>query len=243
MRAMATPSLPLVKGTNHPRWFGPFGALLVVCGLVGAFAGYDALRAMSPNKLVGVIGIGGFVLSLVITMVLGKLTKRDLLVDADGIEVTGRGKSMRIRWSEPHDLYYRAIASGAMPSVEKVSVRTGDGRRIDVDNVDIPGNPNAKVPTVVEHYSTAANWPRIEARLAAGEDVSFGALRMSRERIQAGVISHATDNTICLQIDKGRIQIGSKGKWFASKVWIRDVANYPCLLRAVGQVAQARPPG
>ncbi len=229
---------PVLVGITQPRWLPPIAGIILLPGVVGLFAGIDGLRGKhGADEIVGVVGIGCFVISFAIIIVFTKLLARRLQVDAGGVEVRTRsGKVTRIQWSEPHEVYYRAISGALAPRVERASVRTPDGRRIDVDNVRIPGNPNAGVPNLVERYSTAASWPSIHARLHAGEDVVFGAVRLNRERLKIGLLSHPLGRPLRLDIDRGLIQVQAEGKWLSSKVWVRDVANYPCLLRAVGEL-------
>jgi hypothetical protein len=234
----------VLKGSNHPRWFAPLGAVLVLGGLLGAFAGYDAMRSEPMNAKVAYGGLGTLAFALLAVFAVSAFTKREITVDGEGIDVRTRGgKTMHIDWSEPHDFYYRGIVASGMPTVEKVTLTTEDGRRIDVDSVSVQGNPNACVPKVIEQYSTAAMWPKIQARLAAGEEVRFGAVTMSREKIKIGPLTHSLEKRVTLQIEAGKLKIGTEGKWLQSEVGVSDVANYPSLLKAIGQVSQALPPG
>jgi hypothetical protein len=242
MRTMATQGPTVLEGTSRPRWFGAVVAILVLGGLAAGFAGYDALSRMAVDKVRGGAFVGAFVVALVAALLLAIGTSGRLVIDADGIELRRRGKATRIRWSEPHDIYYDAMTGSDTPAVESVTVRTADGRRIDVGKISVPERPNANVAKVVEQYSTTANWPRIQERLEAGEEVEFGAARMSRKTLNLGELTHTMEHPICFQIERGVIQVGVDKKWQASTVRVRDVANYPCLLRAIGQVAQARPP-
>ncbi len=239
---MATQASTVLEGTSRPRWFGVAIALLALIALGGAFFGHSVLNRMVPDK---VQGFGALALSgaaLLGAILLGALAKTGLTIDNDGIELRRGGKSTRIRWSEAHDLYYQAMTGSDAPALENASVRTADGRRIDVGKVTVPEKPNANVPKAIEQYSTAANWPRLQERLEAGEQLELGRARMSRDRLELGDISHPMDRPICFRIDQGVIQVGSGKSWQSSKVRVCDVANYSCLLRAIGQVAQARPP-
>jgi uncharacterized protein DUF6585 len=232
-------AIPTLRGMTHPRWYGGVGAFVVLLGAIGLFGGIDGLRA-SPQKLgLGIAGIGAFVVSIAIMVLVSKLVRRELTVDGEGVQVrTKKGVLTRIRWDEPHDLYLRAIApvglaKAAMPSMQKVSVRAPDGRRIDVDDVRIPGNPNAGVPELASRCSTAASWPRISARLDAGEDVDFGVLRLSRTRVRIGSKELPLTELSGTRVDKGELEIlGANGRSFG-KVWVRNVANYPSLMRAL----------
>jgi hypothetical protein len=233
-----------LQGTTHPRWFGGVGALLVLVGGVGVFAGIDALRATPQNATAGIVGIGSFVVAIAVVVVVAKLVARKLVVDADGVEVRTRaGEVTRIRWSEPHDLYCRAIAPAGLtkamvPAVAKASVRTPDGRRIDVDDVRVPGNPNAGLPAFVERCSTAANWPKIAARLGAGEDVAFGKVRLSNERVQIGRATLPLDRPLDVRVENGKLELKAADKWLVSEVWFRQIANYPCFMRALAERAR-----
>jgi hypothetical protein len=226
---LPTEMIERLEGTSHPRWYGGVGALIVLVGAVGLFSGIDALRASPPSTAFGIVGIGGFVVAIAIMAVVGKLVARRLIVDADGVEVRTRGGDVtRIRWSEPHELYTRAIGG----SLKKVSVRAPDGRRIDVDSVRVPGNPNAGVPAFVEHRSTAAAWPAIAAQLAAGQDVAFGKkVRLSRARVQIGRTSIAREARIAVRVHQGKLEL--KGARGSASIWVRQVANFPCLMRAL----------
>ena len=182
-------------------------------------------------------------LAIAIAVLLSVATKQELQIGTKGIKVKkGFGQPVEIIWSEPHDYYYLAVSGASTPSVESASLRTEDGRRIDVTDVKLPEHPEARIPALVEQYSTAANLPKIREQLDADEDVDFGAVRLNRERIEIGNVSQPMEDGIVLQIDKGLIRVGCAGKWTSTKTPVRDVANYPCLLRAVGQISQALPP-
>ncbi|HET6582194.1 MAG TPA: DUF6585 family protein [Nannocystaceae bacterium] len=231
--ALPTAMIETLEGTTYPRWFGGVGAAFVLVGALGFFAGIDALRASPPRTVIGIVGIGSLVVLVAVLVVAAKLVRRRLIVDKDGIEVRMRsGEVMRIRWAEPHDFYFRALATAG---VTKASVRAADGRRIDVDSVRVRGTPNAGVPAFVEQCSTAANWPKISARLGAGEDVQFGKVRLSNERVQVGRTALPLDRPIEVRVHNGKIELKGAGKWFVSDVWVRQVANYPCFLRALAE--------
>ncbi|MBI4704075.1 MAG: hypothetical protein HY744_23445 [Deltaproteobacteria bacterium] len=234
----------VVQGVARPRWFAPLGASMGLVALVGAFVGYDGFGRPQPDASVGGAGLGVLLAAIAVVLAVATATRREIRIDGEGIDVRiGRGEPTRIRWSEPHDFFCLAVSGTVAATVEKARLQTADGRRIDVDNWRLPGSPAAGLPRLVEQYSTAASWPKIEARLDAGEEVGFGAVKVSRERILLGERSHPMDKGLALQLDQGRLRVGAGGKWEASDVCVRDVANYPCLLRAIGQVSQARPPG
>ncbi len=239
---MATPGSKVLKGSSHPRWFAPLASLLVVATLGAGFVGFDALNREAPNPSIGWGGLGAAATAVLAVIALASRTKRELTVDADGIEARVGGKTTRIRWAEPHDYCFRSIAAGGTPTVQTALIRTSDGRTIAVDDIDVPGHANAGVPRLVEQHSTAANWPKLKARIEHGEDVEFGPVSVSHERIKVGSHTFPKDRPISLQVDKGLIQVGADGTWTNSGVAVRDVANYPCLLRAIGQVTQARAP-
>lgn len=226
-----------LEGTWHPQWYGPLGALVVLVGALFFFAGIDALLEDPPSTVFGIVAIGGFVVGVAIIALVSKLVARRLIVDKDGVEVRSKsGNALRIRWAEPHELYTRAIDSAvpltSMGAVKKVSVRAADGRRIDVDDVRVPGNPNAGIPAFVDHCSTAALWPSIAARLAAGEDVAFGKkVSVSRARVRIGGTSIARDAPIAVSVHQGKLEL--KGARGTSTIWVRQVANFPCLMRAL----------
>jgi len=233
----------LIKGTTRPGWFTAAAVLVVLAGIAGAFVGYDALSKPQPNTTVGYGGMAALVAAIAIALLLSIVTKQELEVGTKGIKVKkGFGQPVEIAWSEPHDYYYLAVSGASTPSVERASLRTADGRRIDVADVKLPEHPEARVPALVEQYSTAANLPKIREQLDADEDVDFGAVRLNGERIEIGDVSQPMKDGIVLQIERGLIRVGCAGKWTATKVSARDVANYPCLLRAVGQISQALPP-
>lgn len=240
---MAKQAPLLIRGTSHPRWFTAAEVVVVLAGVAAGFAGFDALRRFPPNPTVGYAGLGAFGVALVAAILLAVLTKRELVVDSQGIEERSRGKSVRIQWSEPHELYYRAMATPGTTSLERLTLKASDGRQIDVDEVSVPDNPDANAARVVEHYSTAATWSRVQEQLEAGEEVSFAAATMSQKTLRIGTVTHAMDKPVCFQVEKGLLRVGSEGKWLDSQVRACDVANYPSLLRAIGQVSTARPPG
>jgi len=244
MRAMAkTVASKGVQGATRPPWSVPLAVALLLAALAAAFVGYDALTKPLPDTAWGWRALAAATVVAVLAALVLTMTKRELKVDRDSItQRVGFGKPVRIRWSEPHDYYYLAVTGSSTPSVERARVQTPDGRHIDVDGAKVPGFPNAKVPALVERYSTAANLPKLEERLEAGEEVSFGALRLSRARLYIEERSHCIEGGLVLNLERGLIRVGVSGKWFPSKVAVRAVANYPCLLRVIGQITRARAP-
>ena len=241
---MASQDSPLIEASSRPKWFVAVAALAALVGLAGGFVGWDAVNGIAPNSTTAAAGFGTLAGAILLVLAARHLSTRRLVIDIDGIEVRGTlGKSVRIHWSEPHDFFYLSITETAVPVVEKASVRASDGRCIDVDNVEVPGKANAAVPKVAEQYSTAANWPKIRARIEAGEEVSFGPVSMSKESIRIGDATHSLERRVTLQMNQGKVKVGTEGKWRMSDVLVRDVANYPSLLKAIGQVSQALPPG
>ena len=241
---MATSANTVVHVTTHPRWILPVSLALGVIGVGGALVGYGAFDSVTPNKTVGYAAWATCVVALAAMAAIRAFTKRALIIDDDGIEIRARGgDATRIRWSEPHDFYYLAVDGSATPAADKASVRTSDGRRIDVTPIPVPDKPNVHVPKLVDQYSTKATWPRIQARLHTGEDIEFGVIRLNDKRIEVGSQAYATEPPVSLQVEKGHLQVGADGSWTASGISILDVANYACLLKAIGQATQARPPG
>lgn len=241
---MATQAAPLIEASSRPRWFQLVAAIGAVAALAGAYIGWDATSGIYPNSTKAAAGFGTVAAAFIVVLLVRQLSTRRILIDLDGIEVSSPGgKPTRIQWSEPHDFFYLSITETAVPVVEKAVVRAGDGRSIEVENFEIPGKPNAAVPKVVEQYSTASNWPKIRGRLEAGEEVSFGPVSMSKQQIKIGDTTHSLERRVTLQMDHGKVKVGTEGKWRVTDVQVRDVANYPSLLKAIGQVAQALPPG
>lgn len=233
----------VVAGSTRPQWVAPSTALLALVAMAGAFAGYDGLGQDPPNALMGWGGIAGVVIAAGLVAFLTVATKREIRVDRDGIMVRiGLAKPVQIEWSEPHDYFYRSYTGTSTPSVEDASVSTPDGRHIDVDNIKLPDHPNAHLPALVEQYSTAANLPKIKKRLKAGEEVAFGQVGLTRDEIKLEDRSQSWEAGVSLQIDDGRLKMSVDGKWISSQVAVREVANYPCLLRAIGQIRHARAP-
>ncbi len=233
----------VVAGSIRPQWVAPSTALLALVTMAGAFAGYDGLSQDPPAALLGWGGVGAVVIAAALVAFLTVATKREIQVDMEGIMVRiGLAKPVRIKWSEPHDYFYRSFTGTSTPSVVDSSVSTPDGRHIDVDDVKLPDHPNAHLPALVEQYSTAANLPKVKKRLAAGEEVTFGQVRLTSDEIKLDDLSHRWDTGVVLQIDDGRLKMSADGKWISSQVLVREVANYPCLLRAIGQIRHARAP-
>jgi hypothetical protein len=241
----AVPCFLKVKATIYPRWFVVLAVVLGLVALVGAFAGYDGLARRAPAKLLVWGGFGSGAVALLAMFGAGVLTKRQVTVDWDGIEVRGgTGKTTRITWAEAHDFHYRAVTDGGEPGVLKAALSTPDGRRIAVDDVrgqdaELTG-PAIRLPELVEQYSTMANWAKIEARVRAAETLEFGPVRIDGKHLFAGSLAVSMDHPVALQVEKGLIKVGADGSWQTSRVAAMDVPNYPCLLRAIGQVTRAR---
>lgn len=239
---MSPPAKQALKGSSHPKWFFVFAGLAVVAAIGAGFVGYDALSRAAPDPVFGWTGVGVAAALALAIFVVRMFVKSDISVDGDGVEMVRRGTSTKIRWAEPHDLYYRAFDGSGTPTVEKLTLSTPDGRRIEVDQVATQAGGNTNVPKLIEQYSSTANTPRLVARLDEGERVEFGAVSLSRSELVVGDHKVAMDGPVTLQIEAGQIKIGAKGGWTSSHVDLRNVANYACLLRAIGQVTHARAP-
>jgi len=233
----------LVEGVSRPEWVGPVGGLLGLLAMAGAFGGYVGLSGMPANPTLGWGGIGALVVAVTLAALVISRTKRELRVDREGITMrVGSGEPVQIQWSEPHDYYYREVTGSSTPSVVKARLETADGRRIDLDAVKLADYPNANVPALAEQHSTTANLATIKAKLEAGEEVEFGPLRLTSDRIAFGEHSHAREKGLVLNIEEGRVEVGIDGGWISSGVSVHEVANYPSLLRAIGQIRRARAP-
>ncbi len=245
MRAMAKAERKgAVHGTIRPMWVAPIAALLTLVSLAGLFAGYEEFSNTTPNPTLGWAGIGAALAAAAIALLLAAVTRRELRVDSKSLSLRkGFGKPVVIEWSEPHDYYYRSVSGQSTPTVEKASVRTPDGRRIDVDETKLRDFPNANVPGLVERYSAAANLPKIKARLEEGDDVEFGPVSMSGGQMTIEDSSHSVEGGFVVHIKNGRLQVGVDGEWISTGVSVHDVPNFPCLLRLIGQITHARPPG
>jgi hypothetical protein len=240
---MAPQDKALLEATSRPTWFGAFAVAAALVGLAGGFAAYDALHPYKPNMTVGGAGLAALALALGSLLGVATFARRQLRIDSGGIQArAGLGDLVRIGWSEPHDLFYEAIGTEGALVVLELSIRASNGRRIDVGTIRAQGKPNTNVPKLVEQQSVAASWPRMQARLEAGDDVQLGAVRVSRQRLRIGALEVPMDRPISLQVEQGKLKVGAEGTWTASEVAIREVANYACLLRAIGQTTQARPP-
>ncbi len=239
---MAPPAKQSLKGSSHPRWFYVFAALVVVGAIAAGFVGYDALSRGAPDPTLGWGGVAVAAAAVVAIVLVSSMVKQELTVDADGVEERRRGRTTRIRWSEPHDLYYRAFDASGTPAVARATVQTQDGRRILIDAVNVQGGANVNVPKLVEQYSSTANTSKIQARIDGGEDVSFGVVTLNAKELKLGQKAFELDGPVTLQVERGEIKVGAKGTWVQSHVSVRDIANYACLLRAIGQVTHARAP-
>jgi hypothetical protein len=222
----------------------PVAIGLAIVAVVGAFAGYQGTYGPMPRQD---LGIGGFVAGAAAAaalLALRQLSRRALIVDTDGIELcVGRRAPTRIRWSEPHDFFFRTISAGATPQALTAVVIAPDGRRIEVDDAADPENEDVRAPRLADQYSTTANWPKIQNRLHDNETVAFGPVRLSRDKLAIGSRQIPMTGPVSLQVEQKFIRVGVQGEWVDSGVSVLDVANYPCLLRAIGQVTHARPPG
>jgi hypothetical protein len=234
----------VLEGTIRPGWFAPAVVFMGVAAVAGAVGGYDGLGKDPPSAVIGYGGSALLAVAVVALLLLNLAAKQAIRIDLGGLVVRrGLGKPVEIRWSEEHSYFYRAYTGASTPAVVTATVTTPDGRRIDIDDLKLPNHPNASLPALVEKYSTEANLPKIKRRLEAGEEVELGAVTLTSEHICIGDERHELQAGAVLQIDKGLIQLGSAGKWFPSQVPVREVPNYPCLLRAIGQITHARSPG
>lgn len=233
----------VLRVLSYPKWYTPATVVLLLLALAAGFLGYQSTAGVTVPRELGTPS--WIVLALALLALIGAraMTRRELTIDADGIEVKAAGKSTRIAWEEPHQFQYRSVTDAGTPEAVTARIVAPDGRTIDVDDTADPENERVRAPKLADQYSTTANWPKIRARVQEGEDVAFGPVRLNKERLQIGEHSFATSNGISLQVEKRLIRVGAEGKWIDSGVSVLDVMDYPCLLRAIGQVTSARPPG
>lgn len=232
-----------VHGSIRPKWFAPVAALLVFAAAGGLLLSYDSMNNTLAQPAERYGGAAAAVVALLLIFLIAQGSRREWNVDAKGVSLrVGFGKPTEIKWSEAHDYYYRAVTGSSTPSVEKASVQTPDGRRIDVDNTKLPGFPNATIAGLVERYSAAATLPKITERIEAGEEVQFGPVTVENGKLIIADSEHSVDEGLVLHIKQDRLQVGVDGDWIATKVSVHEVPNYPCLLRVIGQLTQARPP-
>lgn len=232
-----------VHGSVRPKWFAPAAAVLVLGAFGGLLVSYDSLNDTLADPAQRFGGVGAAVGALLLIALLWYGSRREWNVDASGVSLrVGFGKAVEIKWSEPHDYFYRAVTGSSTPSVEKASVQTPDGRRIDVDNTKLPAFPNATIAGLVERYSAAATLPKITASIEAGDPVQFGPVTLAGGQLKIADTEHSVDAGLVLHIKQERLQVGVDGDWIATGVSVHEVPNYPCLLRVIGQLTQARPP-
>ena len=237
------PKKVLVQGVTRPGWSAPLAALLGLAAAAGAYAAYVGLGKTPSNPTVGWAGVATLIVAGGLAFVLVAGTKRELRIDLDGISMrVGFGRATEIRWSEPHDFFYLGVIGSSTPTVTKARLQASDGRRIDVDDVKLDDYPNANPPALVEQHSTTANLSKIKAQIAEGKTVPFGPLELCDGVLKVDGNSYPLADGLVLNIEAGKLEIGADGDWVACGVAVREVANYPCLLRVIGQVTRARAP-
>ena len=233
------PAANVVRGQTTPRWYGPFGAAVMLPAAVAIFVGIDALRADPPATVVGVSCLAGFVAALVALVLVHRAVKGDVEIDARSITARFSSRVVSIAWDEPHELRWRGVKMMTLgvPAVTTVSaeVRTPDGRRVVIaDTGAVPGNPNRGLAERIAALSTEANWPKVRARLDAGETIDFGPIRLSRDALLVGGGSYARAQVKSAEVRAGRLFLSLEGKWLPTNVRLSDVPNFRCLLRALG---------
>jgi Family of unknown function (DUF6585) len=239
MTAAPNPTGNVAHGQTTPRWYGPLGAALMLPAAVALFVGIDALRADPADLVVGLGCLGGFVAVLVVLGVVHRAVKGEVQIDAQSITARFPSRAITIQWSEPHELRWRGVKMMKLgvPVVTTVSaeVRTPDGRRVTIaDTGPLPGNPNRGLAEHIATLSTGAIWPKMQARLQAGETIDFGPLRLSRDALFVGGTPYARAQIQSTEVRNGRLCLSLEGKWLQTQVRLSDVPNFRCLLRALG---------
>jgi hypothetical protein len=211
--------------------------------VAGAFAAYVGLGKTPTNATVGYAGLAALVVTGALAVLIIAGSKREVKIDLEGITMrVGFGKPTAIRWSEAHDFFYLGVTGSSTPTVTRARIQASDGRRIDVDEAKLADFPNANLPALVEQHSTTANLAKIHKQLAAGEEVRFGPFELRDGSLVVDGKSYSLKEGLVLNLEEGMVEIGADGDWIASGVAVREVANYPCLLRLIGQVTRARAP-
>jgi hypothetical protein len=163
---------------------------LVLGGLGGFWAieGFKQLRMDGPATLI----CGVFALALLAESYLLRATAR-VVVRTDGLERWGvRGKLWSLRWPDAVDLYFtveRIRVEHIIPVGHRVTLRLVDA---ETKRRRLPNGMRDEADfvrhIVFEHGR--AQLPGLRARLAAGEEVSFGTLALSTNEIRTlGLIS------------------------------------------------------
>jgi len=230
-----------LHGTSHPRWYGPALMPLVLAWILALVTGVAAL--FDKHWTIGFAGLGGFVVGLAITVLISKLVGSKLELDETSVRATSRrGKVTEIRWTEPHQILFRAVAvrSGAVVS-SKATVSTPDGRRIEI--VEAFGNPANKgmVDAAVSH-SSAAKWPELERRLRAGETLQFGHVSVSLTEVRVGSTLFPVRDQPLVDVTAGRIEVRARDGRASQAVHVREVPNFRSLARALQAVLSGSEP-
>jgi hypothetical protein len=229
--------------TNSKAMMGVVVGVFILPGILGVIGGVSALRADPADVPMGAACLAGGVVLFVLGVLLQRATTRAVEVSASGITMRPKsGNATTIRWDEPHDFFYRGVqmrAAGVVPLGTVVSVRvvTPDRRRIEVSS---SAGHNSELPPAIERYSTEASFPLVRARLAGGGQVSFGPVELGSGWVRVDGTTYPVGQVKSMSVYAGVLRLELEGRFFAAKTRIRDIANYPTLLRALAEMkAQA----
>jgi hypothetical protein len=215
-------------GWYTPTWAGAIGAVGVLIAMVCAWGMYE-------TRLTSLGAIGGFVVAVIVLISVTLLARRRIEVDDDGIRIAGRrGTWTEIRWAEDHE--YRTTATALMRNGQLVRtvawgrVSTPDGRWVELDDTFAPRETDT-VSVRVEARSVAHSLPRLQQAFAAGQELVFGPVRVSRARVTVGTHSVEGANAVSsLRVRNGQLFFERDGAMTPTLVQVREGPHLRCLL-------------
>ncbi len=223
--------------------------LCTLFGLLSVVALCDALDALTAGALDLLrvtIALGAALTSTMIAVALLRHARRRLTVDIDGLETRDRaGRLTRILWNEAHELRWVGVASsGGRVLCQRATICTADGRRIEVADARSRGVESApSLSSLVRRLSTEAHYASVRRRLADGECVDFGPVRLSATMLQladTSVSMHELGDR--LTVRRGTIELTDRARSrLCARIPIRRVPHAPSLFRALEALTELAP--
>ena len=229
----AEPDVVIAQGMAMSRGAG-IGILSLVMALVACWitaAGASELGA----RWVAYLVIAMMIACSVWLVVLARNLRQPVFVrTSELLERRRDGTETSIRWDEPHDLFVHDvqvwIGPVPTPSQMTATVTTSDGRRIAVHS---NARVNREAVAAIQAQSARGNFVQIAMRLRAGETVPFGPISLCGGEIAIGKKRGAIHDIVDMRIVDGFLKLKLDGALFASKIALRKIANYDCLLRII----------
>lgn len=168
--------------------------------------------------------VAGIVGSIAVAMAVRWMRTQVIVVTIDDIGLSKRGMAgeIAIRWDEEHQLFVEGVELWVGPLPLGTHRRTRVVARQGTIELGMAAPPAHQA---ILDASTAASTPRLLERLARGEPLDLGALRIENDTVVIGGSRVPRTEVKDVEVRNGKLRIRRAGNWLATSVAVRDVAH------------------